>query len=326
MPNSMLRTTAREADAARPDDMTTTSTAPEPGQLCRGESKASKRAKLLTPQQYSSTTNDYNQLPAAANLPHLNASVLPISIQPPLQPIVSATPSGYPFANYNVPQPAISVQSIASHCNVSTPSPAYLQCSAAFAAAATASVPISCTSAILQHGQYDLSPTNSPLGLQHGEFSSLYTHTSAAPPALSSITSSLHYLQQPSIIAPVATPFPPPQSTHPLPPHIEAMHAQLPEARTALRHARRQAHTSPPATPAVTPHLSHFVVATTVVMFTTDHAHTSRAYKNPERSTAPVLRRNPANHIGRSPVYRVHTQFSMVGVSPPFSSLGATVH
>ena len=31
-------------------------------------------------------------------------------------------------------------------------------------------------------------------------------------------------------------------------------------------------------------------------------------------------------HIGRSPVYRVHTQFSMVGVSPPFSSLGATVH
>ena len=295
MPNSMLRTTAREADAARPDDTTTTSTAPESGQLCRGES-ASKRAKLLTTQPYlTTTTNDYTQLPAAdANLQHSIASVLPISIRPPLQPIIPATPSDYPFANHSVPQPTIYVQSIASHCNVSTPQ-AYLQCSAAFAAAATASVPISCTPAILQHGQYDLSPTNSPLGLQHGEFSSLYTHTSAAPPALSSITSSLHYLQQPSIIAPVATPFPPPQSTHPLPPHIEAMHAQLPEARTALRHARRQAHTSPPATPAVTPHLSHFVVATTVVMFTTDHAHTSRAYKNPERSTAPVLRRNPAN-------------------------------
>jgi len=116
-----------------------------------------------------------NQLPAAdANLQHSIASVLPISIQPSLQPIVSSTPSDYPFANYSVPQPAISVQSIASHCNASTPQ-AYLQCSAAFAAAATASVPISCTPAILQHGQYDLSPTNSPLGLQHGEFSSLYT-------------------------------------------------------------------------------------------------------------------------------------------------------
>lgn len=203
--------------------------------------------------------HDYTQLPADANLQHSIASVLPISIRPPLQPIIPATPSDYPFANHSVPQPTIYVQSIASHCNVSTPQ-AYLQCicSAAFAAAATASVPISCTTAILQHGQYDLSPTNSPLGLQHGEFSSLYTHTSAAPPALSSITSSLHYLQQPSIIAPVATPFPPPQSTHPLPPHIEAIS---------------------PQPPAVTRHLSHFVVATTVVVFTTDHAHTNRACK-----------------------------------------------
>ena len=98
MPPAPRYRISRKAAVAAPETATTTSTAPEPGQLHAGESKALKRARMLTHQLDSASTNA--QLPSDANLsppPQPVATVLPISTQPSFQPILSTTPSSQPF-------------------------------------------------------------------------------------------------------------------------------------------------------------------------------------------------------------------------------------
>ena len=160
-------------------DITTTSTAPEPGQLHQGESKALKRAKMLTDELDSAFTTANLPSDADANLPPSSQPVttsFPISTHPPFQPTLPVASSTQHFSSNSVPETSVALQSNATHCNGSTCPLAYVECQAAFAAAAAAaSAPISCAPATMQHAQYILPSPNLPARLQHGELPSLHT-------------------------------------------------------------------------------------------------------------------------------------------------------